>query len=339
MSRRALILATVAACGTASVPIEAYQARIDDAECGRLIRCGEIGTMAGCQTYRAQNGRFTAPITPSVIAAVAAGLVTYDGEQAAECIDQIAGLSCSLADQAVRLQPTSGICRGVLRADRRLGGSCYLNEECESRQCVPIDSCDVDQCCIGTCIEPANLARIGDECTHVDCAPNAWCSNGVCYPLLPQGAPCGAPLTCDWGLECFGTCKPALEEGDPCDTSVGFPWCGFTLGLFCDPDTMRCIRLHGNEGAPCDPADEHACELGACDPVTHVCHWRARVGEVCGVGFGSCVEGASCVSSEHGESRCVPLIDNGSPCFNRSDLCASGLCGPGAVCIDPPVCF
>jgi hypothetical protein len=330
----ALIGLVIAACGTATVPIDAFNAELARAFCERAVRCGAYDTLDRCLSFQ----RTTQPITPSVAAAVAGGLVTYDGEQAAACLAERASESCANADVSVRLANDSATCRGVLRAGRPIGEPCAIDEECASRSCGALQ-CPPGACCQGACVQPTQESPIGEDCTTHACAPVGWCASGLCVPHLPLGAICGSIEQCDFGLDCFDTCQPPPRAGDPCRTLLGTPTCGWVVGLACDPATMTCQPELG-PGAACDPLASR-CQGGwlHCDPATMTCQPYARVGETCTPPDSRCEGGAFCAfSGEFDPGVCLPFVDLGSPC-EYDQQCASGACSAMTRrCIDPLVC-
>lgn len=324
----------IAACGTATVPIDAYNAELARAYCERFVRCGDYDTVERCLSFATTQG----PITPSIRAAVAAGLVDYDAEQAAACVAERAAMACASGDASVRLENDSATCRGVLRAGRAIGDPCAIDAECASRNCGALE-CQPDGCCQGRCVAAMEESPIGQDCTNHACAPIAWCAAGLCAPLLPVGTGCTSIDQCDFGLDCFDTCQPVSHAGDPCRTLAGVPTCGWVAGLTCNLATMICEPPLGL-GAACDPAASR-CQSSwlTCDPATMTCQPVARIGETCTPPYSRCEGGAFCAhAGELDPGVCLPLVDDGSPCeFDQQ--CASGTCSAVTrLCVEPPVC-
>lgn len=329
-----VVALVIAGCAPATVPIDELDGRLARADCEREVRCGRFDTVERCLTFTPAH----APITPSIAAAVAAGLVDYDAEQAAECVDERAAVSCAHADASWRLVDDSSLCRGVLRAGRKIGDPCAIDAECSTRRCH-LD-CQPGTCCEGVCVNAEQESSLGEDCTTHRCGPNLWCSDtAICYPLLTRGLPCPSTSACDFGLDCFDTCQPALHDGDPCGMRGGTPTCGAVDGLVCDEATMTCTPALGL-GDRCSPFAPQ-CQLGwlHCDPQTSTCRPFARVGEPCTLPYSDCEGGAFCArAGELDLGVCLPLVDDGSPCEYDSQ-CASGSCqGDPPMCVEPPVC-
>jgi hypothetical protein len=334
--RAVLALALLAACGADTIAIEDYNQALARAACEQETRCGLFDTVERCMAYKHPLG----PITPSIISAASSGNVTYDPVQAAQCVAEVASRSCSYSAIEWRLGQTT-VCRGVLRSDRLLGGPCFINEECASRNCA--SQTTPLMCSIGLCVEPEHVAAPGEDCTQIACSPDSWCAPGIntCVPHLPQGTACFATGQCAFGLDCFDTCEPPPQIGDPCPTFEGTPTCGVTAGMKCNLATGACAApLH--EGDICDP-DNDLCAIGylTCSPDRHRCEQFPAVGQPCGGSpFFHCTAGAICAFSGEGSPGvCVPLVDDGSPCSGQDQLCASGVCDfTTETCVEPTVC-
>ena len=342
MSRFAIAALLIVGCSPDSIAIGDLNARLARADCDHYTRCHLYDSVDRCLGYATPG-----PITGSIEAAVAAGLVDYDGEQAAECVAEHDDLSCSLNDLLVKVQP-SALCRGVLRAGRKLGDACALDAECDSRNCVGANNCNSDTCCVGTCVEARHLSGLMGNCSGIECAPDLWCDNNfTCEALLPQGAFCYDLGSCASGLDCAdGRCQPTPHEGDTClfQDDVGLPpTCGVQLGLACDQRTETCEPSLGL-GAPCDPGSDFPglavdrCATGwlRCDPDTKVCTEFPKVGEPC---TSLCEPHAYCWASGEGSPAvCLPLVDDGSPCTFDQE-CASFSCSTMTqLCVEPAVC-
>ena len=337
MKRAWLLIVLVAGCSPDAVPIGDYDAQLARADCDRAVRCHQFDTVERCLAYHPHG-----PITTSIVEAVRAALVDYDGVQAAECVAEHEEMSCARNDLTYRTQP-SALCRGVLRAGRRIGDQCVIDAECDSRSCTA--SCSPDTCCIGFCVEAPHLGSLLENCSTLGCAPNLWCDTRqfLCEPFLPRGATCYDPSSCDYGLDCADTCQPTPHAGDPCLTreqSGEDPWCGLNDELACDVATMTCQPSLGL-GAACDPGfGRDRCQVGwlRCDPDTRTCVEFPKVGETC---TNVCEAGAFCsFTGEGAPGVCLPLVDDGSPCFDFfGNECASGACNTQTgLCVEPAVC-
>jgi hypothetical protein len=339
VKRALLAVVIVVGCSPDTVPIGELNAQLARADCDQALRCHEYDTIDRCLASAPRG-----PITTSIEAAVAAGLVDYDGEQAAECVAQHEDISCSLVALSSRTEQ-SAICTGVLRAGRKLGDRCALDAECDSRNCGGADNCGTDVCCAGTCVEPHHLSGLHGSCAGISCAPDLWCDGeATCEPLLPIGSFCYDLGSCAYGLDCSDDmCVTSPNQGDPCLPRMltgEAPWCGANPSLRCEPLSMTCQPALG-VGATCDPVEPFGpCQVGwlRCDPDAHTCTPFPRVGEPCDFSV-PCEAGAFCTfAGEGGPAICLPLVDDGSPC-NGGGECASGACSTATqLCVEPAVC-
>ena len=342
MTRWSLAVVFAVGCSPDSIAIGDLNAALARADCDYAVRCHLYDTVDRCLGYAPRG-----PIDPSITAAVAAGLVDYDGEQAAECVAEHEGLSCSLNDLVVRAEP-SAICRGMLRAGRKLGDPCAIDAECDSRNCVTTCTGTGDACCAGNCVEAEHLSGPMGNCSSINGAPDLWCDgNFTCEPLLPEGAFCYGLNSCASGLDCVDArCQATPHEGDPClfqDFTGLPPTCGVQAGIACDQRTLTCQGALGL-GASCEPGPDFPgnvvdrCQPGwlRCDPDTRTCTPFPKVGEPCSA---SCEAGAYCASSGEGTPPvCLPLVDDGSPCVGGYE-CTSGACSSDTqLCVEPAVC-
>jgi len=334
MIRRLVALALVlAACGDGGVPLDEYNARRTEALCALDVRCGSFPSIEQCVTDIDRRPT-TVPqwASPSLIAAVEAGAVTYDGVEAAECLDDLAATECDLSLQRFRVDPV--VCVGVFRGSRPDGLDCGMDAECVSRNCEFDGSCVPEACCAGVCAPPREQrAGPGESCVDYPCAPVAYCDGAICRPLLPEGAPCGITNQCDFGLSCGGTCEPRRKLGEPCYDGS---WSGCIGGTTCDRTSNRCVPLL-TEGSSCDPAADQCADYLYCASATATCVPLPVAGESC-LGIGRCGPGAWCAFLPPADAVCAALAPNGSQCSDGY-YCASGTCSSTGVCIDAPVCF
>jgi hypothetical protein len=147
--------------------------------------------------------------SPDLVGALASGGVTFDGAQAAACLDELEASSCDpgstfdgFADHET--------CRGVVQGTRQVGGACPQGIECSGvgNICVIYEN---DSHCTG-------LLALGAVCDQTDaiCDP----ATSLCEGELPF------PRTCVARHPSGTLCDPTNEH----DCASGY----------CDPGTNRC---------------------------------------------------------------------------------------------------
>src|SRR5262245_57360944 len=155
--RRALAAALVAALGCGddgpSIPLAELHTESVHAQCEYLVRCGLFTDPDTCTAY------FRVPDERSLLAAIEAGKIRYDGAAAKRCQDTIAAGSCDLTSRDARVRPA---CDAMFRGTLRAGAACGMDLECESGDC-DLPSCPLDTCCPGTCVA-IERRPIGEPC-------------------------------------------------------------------------------------------------------------------------------------------------------------------------------
>ncbi len=255
---------------------------------------------------------------PSLLAAEAAGRVTYDPTDAAACLAAYASLSCS----DVLVGPM--ICNAPLSGTAANGASCFSDGDCGG-----------SDYCLG--------AGSG----------NSACT-GKCTPLLAAGAPCTSPEECVLGYACGGnagstTCisdiHPLANEGASCaPVAATLPSIQCAPGLRCSHTTKTC-ETTVLQGGTCTPG-EGLCETFTyCDTPTSSCKGPAGQGGPCGSQADGetmeCQPGLFCnlTSATSLTGTCTPLGGAGAPCAGGG-ACVSGTCNDqgdagGGACSTP----
>lgn len=339
--RAALVIAMVwtTACGgddgsgfgLGNVDIEDVPEAIQAAFCHHYVECGFFADEAAC---RATNFGFKLQLDPSLVAAIKAGKVKYDGRILGDCYEAFGDQSCDRTDLDGRVLAVD--CQGALTGTVDAGGACAIDAECVSQMC-DVPQCP-DACCQGTCVggvAPGPGRGIGEACEMTsECAVGGWCdpTTSLCAALEPAASSCSSDAECDYGLGCAGTtgmrtCKVLPVLGEACPDSA----CRDD-GTFCEPTAKVCTRL----GLPGDACSTTArCSFFyACDQATMVCVTGPRLGDACS-NTSPCFDFQTYCKA----GTCAALEAKGAACTDDSD-CASDLCDPATnVCSEEPICF
>jgi len=320
----------VAGCAS-SIALEDLAEATADAWCDQLVRCGVFESRDQCDTL-------DGTLAPNLPAGVAGGTIDYDGEAAADCVDDIASMDCDPSHRDKRLLPAS--CAPAFTGTLAEGDSCVVDEQCVSGVCVR-GGCNM-ACCVGVCAEPAPArAAIGEECVEVACVDSAWCSDGVCVELSSEGTECEDNAECEFGLACYSmsdatpTCRSLPGEGDACPTDNVTP-CD-SLRLSCNPATEICEELL-YEGDDCVPEAARCSRAYLyCNPDTRTCSLYPELGEECPLylcsGEAYCdfnwrTLTGTCEAFKADDDRCVLGFE-----------CESGYCTRDERCAIEPICL
>ena len=292
--RRSLLLVFLVACGS-SVDLADYSKSAEDARCSYLVNCGLFTDQASCHAYfdsrTLQN--------PSVKAAVDAGKLSYDGEAASDCFDGLSSASCSFnAD-------TPAACDKIFKGKIADGAACAFDAECISDSCITM-SCSM-ACCPGMCCMTVPTPKIGQPCDFY-CENGAYCaSDSTCKALLPKGASCPDPDSCQAGFYCkdrsptmAGICTALPKTGEACTDLCG------DIGDTCKAGTCTPVGLLGDACM----TDDDCSNYYKCDMAT-----------------------LKCIAP-----TLPTLMPNGSQCTS-STQCQSHYCGNDKLCADVPVCI
>jgi len=216
-------LLTVAGCGSssssgsgASVKIADYAGNAAIASCHRIFTCcdaTELSDNAGawgaseadCVTMMTASGSDgIAMLQPGIDA----GKITYHGDRAAKCIENIAALSCANwgVNFNARYVPD---CAQAFDGTVATGAACTRDEECTSGFCS-VSVCTArgkvgDACTAPTACEDGLYCPVsaGDHCVAIAkvgaaCEVSVACENNSC--VIPDGqtsGTCGTPFMCN----------------------------------------------------------------------------------------------------------------------------------------------
>jgi hypothetical protein len=338
MKRLVLAVLLLTACDDDSgdpgsyVSITEYSTEGRASWCSYLTRCGFFPDQATCT-----SANISVPpqlqMSPSTVAAVRAGRILYNGNNAKTCLDSYANATCDKTDEAGRA-PTQAcfeLFRGAVDAD----GECFQDAECISGNCqtqVADENCPVGKCVGNTPPPEFTLGQLGDLCSTGSCAAGLYCDNSTaeCAPLHPSGDPCVTNADCAYGLGCAGsprTCKALPAIGQPCPDYE----CR-DEGARCG--TTGCVAV-GLPGATCQSSSECS-SYYTCDFSTSMCKRGPITGEACTSGGSRCFDASFCDSST---LMCVPYRGTGEIC-SSSLQCASGECDfTTQECVEPTTCL
>lgn len=312
--------------GVGTIDIEDAPEVARRALCHHAAVCGLFPDEATCL---AANFGFSFDLDPSLVAAVRAGRVKYDGRKLGDCYEQFGDATCDRTDADGRTFFTG--CVGAIEGTIGDGGACAVEAECISGVCN-IAQCP-DACCPGTCVggtAPDREAEIGEACgNEAVCGLGAWCSNSICTALKPADSTCVSSTECDYGLGCAGTprtCRALPLLGEACS---GENTCR-DEGQYCNTATMLCTQV-GLPGDACSTTSRCS-PYYDCDPTTMQCVRGAAVGEAC-TSASDCFDyGTYCKAN-----LCAPREATGAPCAD-DDECAGDFCGPANTCAERPTC-
>ncbi len=214
------VLLTLAGCGSsssgggASVAIADFGAEYAKASCSRIYKCCDATERAGDTTWGPTEADCVTAMTPQLQTGVAslqtgidAGKITYHGDRARKCLDNIAALSCDWGiNFNMRYVPD---CLHFADGSVANGTACTLDVECMSGFCGPT-GCAARGALGDACTAPTGCAdglycpvSAGDHCATVAaigvaCEVSVACQNNSC--VIPDGATagtCGAPMMCN----------------------------------------------------------------------------------------------------------------------------------------------
>lgn len=315
------------------VAITEYQTTAKASWCTYLTRCGFFPDEGSCTAANiAVPGYLLMP--PETVAAVKAGHLLYNGNNAKICLDAFANATCDKTDEAGRTPPLecSQLFRGAVDAD----GTCFQDAECISGNCqiqVADQTCAMGKCVGNTPVVPPALLQEGQSCISTSqCAPGLLCgtTTAKCEPLHAAGVTCNTNADCAYGLGCAGspaTCKTLPAIGEACPEYT------------CRDDGARCAsNVCVKVGLPGDAcASSTDCSsYYTCDFSTGKCKRGPILGEACTIGNQRCFDQSFCDSST---LKCVPYRNAGEIC-STSQQCASSQCDFNTnECVEPTTCL
>lgn len=315
------------------VSIDEYATVGKTSWCTYLTRCGFFTDEATCNSANL-NLPAQLKIDPERIAAVKAGHMLYNGNNAKTCLDAFANATCDKTDEAGRVIPLAcdELFRGTVDAD----GQCFEDAECISGDCqIPSSElmCTAGKC-VGNTPPPVRMpARNGESCASTACVSGAFCNSStfLCEPLHTTGMGCLTTTECAYGLGCAGgavrTCKMLPAIGQPCPDGE------------CRDDGARCTTSGcvaiGLPGATCSSSSDCS-NYYTCDFSTMKCKQLPVTGEACNSGGSRCFDASYCDPST---LKCIPYRGSGEIC-SSSLQCASGECDfTTNECVEQATCF
>jgi hypothetical protein len=318
---RSLAVAMMLVGCSGGIDAKDYANQVQTAECEMRSRCGQFPDVASCEAY------FPTGDDGSLLAAIDHGAVTFDGDKAQQCINDLANAPCDQTSMEARSFPDS--CTQAVRGNTAVGATCAANEECDSDACS-LPSCG-QACCMGTCVAAPVENGLGGPCATVECKDGLVCDNTkTCVELYAEGTACILSSDCAYGLACAGEpgiCKHAPKLGEACPDLI----CA-ELGTYCS-SSGTCTAL-GLAGTAC--TNSSTCSVFyPCNTVSGQCEANPKLGEHC---TGLCSDGSFCDSDT---ATCTAPLATGSAC--TSDLsCATSDCDATQnprVCVEPMACF
>ncbi|MEP6863531.1 MAG: hypothetical protein ABJE66_23100 [Deltaproteobacteria bacterium] len=311
---RKLVL-VVLVLGAASCGSDSGSIAIDDLDnalisryCATYVQCGVMPDEATCEAYFAKL--FNSD--QNLVDAVKAGKVTYHGDKAAQCLDEVGG-SC---DRTALLgnRSSSTACAEVYDGTVAADGPCALDQECISQVCTKT-ACAANTCCQGTCMggTKPTLGGVGATCASDSDCTDSFCNvtSKVCVAYLADGTTCTSSSQCQ-SAACNQTCQALVADGAACTTSSQ-----------CKDIADSCNSQHvcskgAARGAACTTTNDCAA-IDRCDTTMH-CAARPVRGGACTTSF-DCFDDSYCDAT----NTCAAQLANGGACKSNSD-CTSRYC-------------
>ena len=305
--------------GGNSIPLENMEQEYLRAYCQKLMECptdwsGNLitDTEQCIELLNEMDGELSEMFT-YFQDSVANGRATYNGKQAAKCIQSIQNATCSeMVGGGIDSVEACELAIVGLLED---GESCRTDEECAGGWCDTRDTCP------GVCA--TDLEEGGDCSNGEQCAYDLICEDGECAinpgPLAEGDACTDSSRSCDYGLFCnYDTdqCEAWKAEDEACSGNQQCGPDGICTEAGCKP-----VTILTDVGEACDPENEGR----ICDPFAGiVCQLDVSGGEQ---NWTTCVEatqeGDTCVDTEN---MLVTLCDPTADIYcDRSD---TQLCQP-----------
>ncbi|MFI5297668.1 MAG: hypothetical protein ACHREM_06170 [Polyangiales bacterium] len=229
--------------------------------------------------------------------------------------------TCSItpagSPHGTRACPGTGVCAGQCGGSSALCTKASTSTTCGSPTCATgtetaTSYCDGSGSCVAgksTVCAPfaCGTTTCKTTCTSAatDCAPTAYCSGGVCLPLIAKGSACTLAAACATGNCADGVC---------CDTA-------------CDASCEACNGTSpGTCSAVSTPAAGHpTCSgagtcVGACDGSSHACKYPDPTTSCNAASCGS--SGAQATSYCDGNGTCVAGVVTACPAGCNGIVCA-----------------
>jgi len=283
------------------------------AYCAYGVRCQIAGTQTGCQ-LATQLG-----LSPDVLAAIDAGTVTFDPQQAHRCVQLIEDAPCNLGKNVIYHPTLLAACDLAFSPTLPGGAACTLGAACVS------GTCDVSGNCRGTCENGVELRSValGGFCgSDRECVEGTACSRSseTCQPMAAEGQSC-ADVLCQLDLNCGTTatsagsiCLRPVGVADSCATAP----CGAdTAAVFCDPARSICTA-DLQPGDACTGTDVPCPVFAPCNG--GVCQMSAPLGATCaGTGISPCEQGIEAYTSV----ECTDSVCTQAPPPTGTSICGS----------------
>jgi hypothetical protein len=238
------------------------------------------------------------------------GLVEYDAQKAATCVNEarvlLRTVGCNI-DNALDIEACDQVFTGLQANDM----ACTQSEHCQS------GACRIDnemQCAMGLCVEEESEANIGESCDDRFCVDNAVCVDGETESICVAARSKAVGESCQDSAECVGAalCGPGAtcadvsyqNEGEMCDLD-GLAVCSQglvcmvsiennTFTTQCTPPAAQggsCIAFyHCQNGLQCEGVNLEMETLGTCQPLK-------AAGATCETPF-ECQVGLDCVNEQ-----------------------------------------
>src|SRR5882724_7031939 len=217
--RSLMVMVLLCAACSASNPVSIDELGAQGAQsvCEFQAKCGEAKDVAACLSVHWSGPTST---SATVLAAIKAGRIKYDGDLARRCLDELGSRSCDVTTVSYHSYPEA--CLSVFQGTLHSGAACADSGECLSQHCA-IPACNM-ACCSGTCQgdDPPVLGKVGASCaTNFFCEAQAFCESTslTCVALKRLGESCTDGFSCADGLYCLHstkTCGPLPGLGEPC---------------------------------------------------------------------------------------------------------------------------
>jgi hypothetical protein len=260
---------------------------------------------------------------------VAAGVLSYDPQKGAQCLDQISKFDCDQTNEPSACEPavvghipSGGACVSGLRL-------LFFSD------CALGNYCDIDMAtCGGTC-KPH--APVGASCAYTSAAGSVSCEDGsecqlnteVCVADVSEGQPCEGPTAgnCASGLYCegvatsvAGVCRKRKTSGS-CESEL---YCASNY-LCIGAEGAKTCRKAKMLGDACTPGQGECYRVFAwCGSDGKCTDTRAQENQLCGSTdreYIQCASGLTCVLGTTGAGTCQKKGDKpaGSPCTSSTE--------------------
>ena len=294
----------LAACSS-SVAQEDFDARLAEALCEKLVRCGVSHDRDSCKRGQLEVFLVQYGLNTQHSKALGAGRMRYDAEAARECLEKIRTGSCDQQPLSPRL-----LLEGVgMSADCRF----LFGEVADGERCHVSGECGAQSAC--------TAARSSFSC-------------GTCQPRRSEGMESPSPALCEQDLVYVqSTCREPLREGQPCGDSSLYGQEPCAQGLWCDPDTQRC-RRPATVGESCD-FQTRGCQWNLIC-IEGVCQVPKGKGATCTAHSGNsftraeCKQELFCDAEPDASGTCRELLGEGASCRELRE-CVRGLSCDGAA--------